>query len=142
MKVEIELDMSQYEQLGPAMPKIIKRGVDQTAEYMIENQGGTTMNVISGTFEGNSIIKAAGSTTNINITSGTFNCEKAIYNTGSTITIDDITINSTGERIIEHNGGDLIINNGTINATGSGGPIYTSGTGKTTINYAKITLIK
>lgn len=36
MKVEIELDMSQYEQLGPAMPKIIKRGVDQTAEYMIE----------------------------------------------------------------------------------------------------------
>ena len=36
MKVEISLDMSQYEQLGPAMPKIIKRGVDQTAEYMIE----------------------------------------------------------------------------------------------------------
>ena len=36
MKVEIELDMSQYEQLGPAMPKIIKRGVDQTAEYMKE----------------------------------------------------------------------------------------------------------
>lgn len=36
MKVEIELDISQYEQLGPAMPKIIRRGVDQTAEYMIE----------------------------------------------------------------------------------------------------------
>jgi hypothetical protein len=36
MKVEISLDMSQYEQLGPAMPKIIKRGVDQTAEYMID----------------------------------------------------------------------------------------------------------
>ena len=36
MKVEIELDMSQYEQLGPLMPKVIKRGVDQTAEYMIE----------------------------------------------------------------------------------------------------------
>lgn len=36
MKVEIELDLSQYEQLGPAMPKVIKRGVDQTAEYMKE----------------------------------------------------------------------------------------------------------
>lgn len=42
MKVEIELDMSQYEQLGPAMPKIIRRGVDQTAEYMKERLQATS----------------------------------------------------------------------------------------------------
>ena len=42
MKVEISLDMSQYEQLGPAMPKIIRRGVDQTAEYMKERLQATS----------------------------------------------------------------------------------------------------
>ena len=36
MKVTIELDMSDYEQLGPKMPQVIKRGVDLTAEYTIE----------------------------------------------------------------------------------------------------------
>ena len=36
VKVEIELDMSHYEQLGPKMPKVIERGVDYTANYTIE----------------------------------------------------------------------------------------------------------
>ena len=36
MKVQIELDMSDYQQLGPLMPKVIRRGVDQTAHYLID----------------------------------------------------------------------------------------------------------
>ena len=36
MKVKMELDLTQYEPLGPLLPKVIKRGVDQTAEYMID----------------------------------------------------------------------------------------------------------
>ena len=36
MKVEISIDKSQYEQLGPKMPEVLKRGTDKTAQYMIE----------------------------------------------------------------------------------------------------------
>lgn len=36
MKVEISLDMSQYKLLGPAMPEVRKRGLNYTAQYMIE----------------------------------------------------------------------------------------------------------
>lgn len=36
MKVEITLDTSQYKQLGPKMPEVRKRGLNYTANYMIE----------------------------------------------------------------------------------------------------------
>ena len=36
VKVEIELDMSQYKMLGPAMKEVRKRGLNYTAEYMID----------------------------------------------------------------------------------------------------------
>lgn len=36
MKVEIDLDLSQYKALGPAMPEVRRRGLDKTANYMIE----------------------------------------------------------------------------------------------------------
>ena len=36
MKVEIIVDTSQYQALGPKMDDVIERGVDYTANYMIE----------------------------------------------------------------------------------------------------------
>ena len=36
MNVTIELDMSDYKQLGPLMPEVRKKGLDKTANYMIE----------------------------------------------------------------------------------------------------------
>ena len=35
VKVTIEVNKTDYKQLGPLMPKVIKRGVDLTAHYMI-----------------------------------------------------------------------------------------------------------
>ena len=35
VNVTIEIDRSDYKQLGPLMPKVIERGVDLTAHYMI-----------------------------------------------------------------------------------------------------------
>lgn len=36
MKVEIEVDISEYKALGPKMPEIMERGLNYTADYMIE----------------------------------------------------------------------------------------------------------
>lgn len=36
MKVEIIVDTSQYQALGPKMPQVMKKGVNYTANYMIE----------------------------------------------------------------------------------------------------------
>lgn len=36
MKVEISLDLSQYEALGPKMPEVRRRGLDKTAKYLDE----------------------------------------------------------------------------------------------------------
>ena len=36
MKVEVIVDTSQYQALGPKMPQVMKKGVNYTANYMIE----------------------------------------------------------------------------------------------------------
>lgn len=36
MKVNIDLDMSKYKELGPAMPEVQRRALNKTAQYMID----------------------------------------------------------------------------------------------------------
>jgi len=36
MRVDVDLDMSQYQELGPALPEVQRRALNKTAQYMID----------------------------------------------------------------------------------------------------------